>query len=255
MYQKIMHYYDEIVREINVLRKRLDAAPKDSFFVFHDGNRLRAGYYDSSGRHYFKQEDLHTIKPYVQKRYDSLRFKRLQKEARALKAYFKLHSEEDGATDFIAENPELSEMLFRDMSSDSYYAWADEPYESGAGHPEDLKYKAFDGKVLRSKSEVMIYEQLKTNKLAFRYESRLQIEGKSFYPDFLIKHPRTGKIIIWEHFGKMDDPEYRRMAMRKLQMYSEEGYILGVDLIITTETKDKPFSSMDAVTVIKDYFK
>lgn len=32
---------------------------------------------------------------------------------------------------------------------------------------------------------------------------------ESIHPDFTVRHPITGKRIYWEHFGMMDDQEYR----------------------------------------------
>jgi len=72
-----------------------------------------------------------------------------------------------------------------------------------------------DGKLIcarnhnRYKSEVFIDMALFTNNIPFRYECALELGHSTLYPDFTIRHPKTGEICYWEHFGLMDDPSYR----------------------------------------------
>ena len=62
------------------------------------------------------------------------------------------------------------------------------------------------------------------------------------YPDFTIRNPRTGKLLYWEHFGKIDDPDYAHKTSRKLNTYISNNIIPDIDLITTYETKDHPLS-------------
>lgn len=64
-----------------------------------------------------------------------------------------------------------------------------------------------------------------------------------FYPDFTILHPLTGKEIYWEHFGKMDLPEYAKNAADKLHMYARNGIYPGDRLITTYETMEQPLDT------------
>lgn len=66
---------------------------------------------------------------------------------------------------------------------------------------------------------------LLTNKIPFRYECELQLEETTLYPDFTLRHPLTGQVFYWEHFGMMDNPNYCRNATTKLQLYFSHGII------------------------------
>jgi hypothetical protein len=37
--------------------------------------------------------------------------------------------------------------------------------------------------------------------------------------NFTIRHPHTGKIFYWEHFGKMDNESYAKNTIAKLSFY------------------------------------
>ena len=68
----------------------------------------------------------------------------------------------------------------------------------------------------------------------FRYEAKLAINGKVYYPDFMILCD-DGRILIWEHFGLMDKEEYFISACRKLEQYRRAGYVQHSNLICTYE--------------------
>ena len=40
----------------------------------------------------------------------------------------------------------------------------------------------------------------------------------------------------------MDDPDYVRKNLGKIEVYAQKGWILGQNLIVTTETYDSPFN-------------
>ena len=60
------------------------------------------------------------------------------------------------------------------------------------------------------------------------------------YPDFTIYHPMSNKIILWEHFGLMDNNSYAQNAKIKLGTYIDANYIPGNNLIVTYESKEMP---------------
>ena len=70
--------------------------------------------------------------------------------------------------------------------------------------------------------------------------------GEVFYPDFMFVLPNCRMIVIWEHFGMMDDPEYLRKAMYKFDAYSRAGWVLGKNFFFTYETEATPFTFFDA---------
>ena len=108
---------------------------------------------------------------------------------------------------------------------------------------------------MRSKSEALIDTALYRKQIPFRYECALQLGKWTVYPDFTIRHPNTGELYYWEHFGKMEDKEYADQAFTKLQKYNTHGIVPTIQLIMTFETKDNPLSPEKVDNIIEQYFK
>ena len=118
---------------------------------------------------------------------------------------------------------------------------------------------------VRSKSEIIIANALKAVGVPYRYEFPLfmyrsetvndDTDFCQLHPDFYCLNVRTREEYAWEHFGMMDDQDYAAHAAEKLQLYAENGFFPGKNLIITMETSAKPVSSKLLKSVIKTYLK
>lgn len=69
-------------------------------------------------------------------------------------------------------------------------------------------------------------------------QREIWVGNKLLAPDFRVLVPRQNKIKIHEHFGRMDDPEYRRKAMWKIEHYIVNGYRPYVDILFTFDDLD-----------------
>lgn len=132
--------------------------------------------------------------------------------------------------------------------------WETESFEHNPNFPERLIHKSISGHLVRSKSESLIDTLLYVNQIPFRYECALHLGENTIYPDFTIKHPKTGDTYYWEHFGLMDDAKYVKNATLKLQTYSIYGIIPNIQLITTYETKEHPLNSDFVEKIIHHYF-
>ena len=74
------------------------------------------------------------------------------------------------------------------------------------------------------------------------------------YPDFTIRHPRTGETFIWEHFGLLDKLNYRKNMLEKLHTYTANDILPGINLITTHETSEKPLTFEIIEMLIQHYF-
>lgn len=72
--------------------------------------------------------------------------------------------------------------------------WGDGDYEQSDYRPENKIHVTSRGLKVRSKSELIICENLYDNHVEFRYEQILKIGDRTFAPDFTIKR-KDGKII------------------------------------------------------------
>lgn len=134
--------------------------------------------------------------------------------------------------------------------------WASAAFTSNPYHPEHLVHKTVFNLFVRSKSESLIAIALAEKGIPFRYECELELSslGLKRYPDFTLKHPLTGEIIYYEHFGMIDNPQYYTDFCQKIREYSTEGIILGKNLICTFETTDNPLSYSSVVHVLDSFF-
>ena len=108
------------------------------------------------------------------------------------------------------------------------------------------------GERVRSKSEIIIADALFRRGIPYRYEypHELLLAGARnrkrivVYPDFTCLNVRTHREIVWEHFGMIDVPEYCQNMASKMEMYLMNGFCLGKNFVMTTETHDRPLNSM-----------
>lgn len=176
-------------------------------------------------------------------------------EKNAIDFYLRHHK--DGcAEEMLTKMPEYQELLipYFKVHSQELYEWQNSPYDYCMKYPEQRKHKTAAGNMVRSKSEVLIDMALYKHKIPFRYECALQLGDEVFYPDFTIRHPHTGELFYWEHFGKMDNERYAQNTGRKLQFYIAHGILPGIKLITTYETKEKPLGIETVENVIREYF-
>lgn len=132
--------------------------------------------------------------------------------------------------------------------------WKNTPFEQNPKYPENKIHKTSSGNNVRSKSEALIDMVLYTNRIPVRYECALELGNYTIYPDFTILHPKTGKIIYWEHFGRMADVKYNRNIGERIQTYVNNGIIPTIDLITTYETSDYPLTVHEIERIVKEYF-
>lgn len=134
-------------------------------------------------------------------------------------------------------NDLLSE-LFYDVDTDKDISdWLMEPYDPNPYLPESRIHISPSGTRVRSKSELLIAAALEYRGIAYKYECPLQMDGFICYPDFTIKRRSDGKMIIWEHFGMMDDDDYKEKAQFKIMNYARNDYI-AFDNFIATYDRD-----------------
>ena len=86
---------------------------------------------------------------------------------------------------------------------------------------KNLIHQASDGKMLRSKSELMIYQRLLDKSFSPLYEKRLTIKEVEKLPDFTLENDETGETYYWEHCGMLYDEEYKQRWEEKYKWYRE----------------------------------
>jgi hypothetical protein len=121
-----------------------------------------------------------------------------------------------------------------------------------------LIYITRTGERVRSKSEVIIYNELDNAKVSFEYEKLLVLpNGLPYSPDFTIYGP-DGKVKkYWEHLGILSNSDYNKKQKIKLANYKEFGISeKDGNLIITKDEPNRSINSSiiaDIVKILKEY--
>lgn len=212
---------------------------------------------DGHKKTYIKKKDKELAEILAIKKYLSTLLEDLEKEKCATDMYLRHCPKEDGKADkLLTESSELQNLLSPYFSplSKELDDWMKSPYEHNSIHPEHLNQKVSVNEFVRSKSEAMIAKVLKLNKIPYRYECKLTLDEMVIYPDFTIRHPKTGEYYYWEHFGLLDKTDYVKRMHKKMQNYTNNGIMPGIHLITTYETQDKPLTFEMVEMMVKYYF-
>ncbi|WP_445457722.1 ATP-dependent DNA helicase [Flavobacterium sp. HNIBRBA15423] len=112
-----------------------------------------------------------------------------------------------------------------------------------------------EGLLVRSKSEVIISNELEYRELPFEYEREfIGKNGQKRIPDFTFIDA-AGDIIILEHLGMLSVPSYKADWEKKKKFYEENGYRINENLFITTESEKGGIDSKEIERVIDEIQK
>lgn len=257
MYKQVHKEKERLEKEIVTVRKLLEKLPPGNFFCTRSRNSYKWYYTLAGKRHYIYKRERTLAEKLAARRYLTDLLEDLTREKEAAEQYLKyIKSETRKSEQLLVKCPEylnLISHLFKPKSKE-LKEWSESSYPSNPLNPKQCNVKSVSGKLVRSKSESIIDTFLYLNKIPYRYECQLILGNKEYYPDFTIRHPRTGKIYYWEHLGKVDDPEYERKALAKLHTYMANGIVPFGNLILTFETKEEPLDGKWVETIIRHYF-
>ena len=208
-------------------------------------------------KEYIPKQNRSLAKLLARKKYLSLQLDKYKREENAIKSYFK----ESIANTNPEEDLLLNSSPYQELLSDFFSPidaeltqWMNAPYNSNQKFPEQLIHKTSSGIYVRSKSESIIAMLLHIHKIPFRYECELVLGNTTIFPDFTIRHPKTGQTYYYEHFGMMNDQKYKRNAQLKLQAYIDNDILPSIQLITSYETQEIPLDSDYVEQLIKYYF-
>ncbi|MCQ2108947.1 MAG: hypothetical protein MJZ05_09325 [Fibrobacter sp.] len=206
---------------------------------------------------YLPQTESKTIARLAQKEYDQTVLTEMQRELKAVDRFLKSFCPKRLHDIFEKLLPARRKFVQPLRLPDEEYAeqWLTVKY-SGKGMAADAPLlETSRGERVRSKSEVIIADTLDRLKIPYRYEFPHQLKVRrnsrgrdssrrtiTFHPDFTCLNIRTRREFIWEHFGRMDDPEYIAETLGKFETYTANGIFPGESLIFTMETQECPLN-------------
>jgi hypothetical protein len=230
----------ELMKErAEILRKAIAAAERDEG-TFPEGS-LRVSSANGRIRFYKMTEKGDTQGEYIKKDNMSLISALAQKDYN--RQFQKTVRYELARTERIIRrlNDHNADSVYNDLSdirktfvtpyilTDELYAkeWQEKSFKPNPYMPEKKIYDTRKGEKVRSKSEAILADILYELGIPYHYEKPMHLSaGKVRYPDFTLLKVRSREEIFLEHFGLLDDEEYRNGSLQKLEEYRKHGVFI-----------------------------
>lgn len=155
--------------------------------------------------------------------------------------HYKASDENTVMENFLAKHPELSAGIYHGIQSDE--AWADDFERQKDFYKDQLTRVSASGIPMRSDGELYIAARLDHYGIPYRYEDSIPHPDVSSIPDFTIRRPRDGKIIYWEHIGRIGDEDYMKRNEGKFVEYENADIVPWDNLIVTYNMKSGGFDA------------
>lgn len=256
LYQQIISEIQRLDHQINSLKQQLQSLPPGNLVCCQHNSSYKCYQSLNSQKTYIPKSNKILAEKLAYKKYLLLLLDELENEKKALEKYL-CHRKPSQQLQTLLTTPSPYQQLLQSQLysiSEDLTDWSTAPYPQNPAHPEGLIFQANGGLMVRSKSEMLISIYLYTHSIPFRYECALTLGTSTIYPDFTIRHPQTGAIFYWEHFGMMDSPHYIDTTCSKLQTYAHHGIVPGIQLITTYETQSSPLSLNVIEMLVSHYF-
>ncbi len=266
--RKKMIYIKDLEKTLGLYKKHLERAGKEAdklkkkvqpgirLYSMKHGKTfqyfIRTKSMETHGK-YIKKDDIKTAEMLAQIEYDEYLSEALQKSVKDIEQ-LKRKLEKDP---FRSAEQKLSAgkraLINRLYVSDEDYIkeWLDENYDMMGFRETEKEFYTRAGLRVRSKSELIIAESLDEEKIPFRYEKPLKLRSETVHPDFTLLNIKERKEVYWEHFGMMDDIEYRNNAFIKIREYEDCGLYQYDSMIWTFETSRYPLNTKNLRGMIK----
>lgn len=235
-----LDFYESINSRYNQI---LNTLPEGVLYFKYQHGKKRP-YICSDGKElYLSKRKGRLINELFQRKCISESLKHVGKNIEILKLMYSQYTNYD---DMLPEN--IGRTLLDDnkemVQNTNVRKWLAIPNRQSTYRADEKRHRTPNGVEMRSKSEVLIGSFLEFKNIPYKYEERIFLDGNAFYPDFTVKRASDGKLIIWEHFGMMDDPGYAERNRHKRFLYEKNGYF-PYDNFIATYSDSK--GSIDMV--------
>ena len=241
------------------IESMLNTAPEGGLVI-----RTKRGkpqyYWSRAGKaeSYIKYNQIDFVKKLAQKSYFVNLQKHIANQLQAIQSFLESYSQ-ISIDDIYEQLPDKrKELVDPIVLTDEQYRkqWQESHYTGKGFAVNDDEIITEKGERVRSKSEKMIADKLYMMDIPYKYEYPISLSSYGIvYPDFVVLNTIERKEVIIEHFGMMDNPEYSKNAVQKIEMYIKNGYIPGKNLILTFETSKKSLNIQMLEIQLKEILK
>ncbi len=255
LYEEVIKEKKRIIKELSNIEKELRKLPDGELSCNKNGKYVKWYYTNNRAREYIPKSKRAFAQQLAKRKYFAAMKKDLENELRMLKKFENNKSISSNNHMKLLENPDYVDLLGTCIKpkEELWRQWMKEDFEKNTYQPENLIHDVGDGLMVRSKAEAMIVSILRKYGIPFRYECACLLRNEKVFPDFTIIHPRTGNVLLWEHCGMMSELNYYTETYKKLKKYNDAGWVMGINLIVTTETKEHPLDYTTIENRIKEF--
>lgn len=239
----------ELTRLLNKVEKELSSLPEGRLHFSSVAGTPR--YYLAHGRSggngelYLGKDRMDLVKKLARRRYLEEMKQSLEQEVEVLRRALERPLEPAPEDVYTGCHPALKELVDPMLLSDEEYTeWWLAEMRAGAS-----------GEELRSRIEKIIDQYYSLRDRPHVYEPSLYLEGYGpVRPDFAVLDLKTRRTFYHEHFGMMDNDDYRHKNMKKLAAYHANGFYEGINLIVTMEGEHTPIIPSELEEMLDAYF-
>lgn len=230
---------DEISKKVRI---ELGNAPDGSLRLGESQGCTQYYHYKEGTPHngaYISKKEMALVRQLAQKSYNEKILRYTEKTSTQIERLLKNYEDDKIEKIYTSEHPRRQQLIdpIEPTYEQQLEKWLAKPYQGKAfaeGMPVILTNS---GIRVRSKSEKILADYFDSIGLAYKYECPIYLNNMgNVYPDFTFLSKRTGKEIYWEHEGMMDNPDYARAAVQKIETYEKNGIVCGENLILSFET-------------------
>lgn len=251
LYDELSNYCKMLHSESASISDAILRLPSGSLRVHKSGNSMQ--YYcrddNASKWTYISKSQMSRAKALAQKSYLRLLLAKLKAEYKHL-SKFLAAVEADSFEEIYSS---LHEGRRRLVSPESQFVpdrkyiddWISSPFLPKSTENLSTSFYSDNNEHMRSKSEVLIANSLKSHRIPYKYECPLMLKGNTspIHPDFTILNVASRRTMYWEHLGMLDDFGYLNDALERIAIYEKNGIWPGRDLIITIESRKNPLNT------------
>ncbi len=199
---------------------------------------LRKDTKEQSGK-YISKENEELVRALIKKDYLERVRRRIEKELSQLRRYIGLLEKERADMVYSKMSTARKALVEPVLLTDDELAevWAGQKYRQSNYLSEYRIYQTKRGEMVRSKSEVFLADMFYEMGIPYRYEQVVKTkDGKVYAPDFTLWDKKRRREVYHEHFGLVDDPDYRRdRFLKKIDEYRKSEIFFGNNLMATFE--------------------
>lgn len=238
---------EQFIMKIKKMKKNYKGLPKGKVNV--SASRGQPQYFfrkeGAKKAEYVSLKDREIIGQIIRREYEEQVLRELETMQKALSQFLKKYDAKAlektyerlcGGRKIFVEPIEISDEAYIKQ-------WLEERPGEKNPYPEKGKYETEQGEFVRSKSEMIIADTLYKMGIPYRYEARLNLGNQRFiYPDFTCLNVKKRKAVYWEHMGLLDASDYAGKNYEKMEIYEENGILMGDQLIVSMETQGYPLN-------------